>query len=126
MNGFNSGLRDTVNGSANTILSVEIKEEDRNSTIWFYDIWGCSEGGVGAINANDSGLENFDAFVRNAKRLNGTGTSSSLGGSVTGQPTSTRPLPTSTAAGNSAERTGESTLRAISIFIPFLLAMFAA
>lgn len=126
MNGFNSGLRDTVNGSANTILTVEITEEDRNRTIWFYDIWGCGEGGVGAINANDSDLETFDAFVRNAKRLNGSGTSSSLGGSVTGRPTSTQPLPTSTAAGNSAERVGESTLRAISILIPFLLAMFAA
>ena len=125
-NGFNSGLRDAVNGTAETILSVEITEEDRNRTIWFYDIWGCSEGGVGAINANDSGSENYNAFVRNAKRLNGTGdTSSGSGGSSTGRPTSTGSVPTSTATGNSAERVGENAVKAISIFTPLLLAMFA-
>jgi len=125
-NGFNSGLRDAVNGSAKTTLTVEITEEDRNRTIWFYDIWGCAEGGVGAINANDSDSENLSAFVRNAKRLNGTGdTSSSSGGSLTGQPTSTRPAPTSTATGNSAERVGENTVKAIAAFTPFLFIMFA-
>jgi len=122
-NGFNSGLRDAVNGTAITTLSFEIKEEDRNRSIWYYDIWGCAEGGVGAININDSDWENLDAFVRNAKRLNGSGDTSSS--SLTGRPTSARPVPTSTAAGNSAERVGENTVKAISIFAPFLLAMFA-
>jgi len=126
INGFYSGLRDTVNGTAKTTLTVEIKEADENRTLWFYDIWGCGEGGVGAINANDSDWENFDAFVRNARRLNGSGDDSSpSGGSSISRPTSSRPTPTSTGTGNSAERVGTNAVKAISIFMPFLLAMFA-
>ena len=127
INGFDSGLRDTVNGTAKTTLAIEIKEAGgENKTIWFYDIWGCGEGGVGAINVNDSDWENFDGFVRNAKRLNGTGgNSSSVGGSFTGRPTSSRPVPTSTTDGSSAERVGANTVVAIVILAPLLLAMFA-
>lgn len=121
INGFDSGLRDTVNGTAMTTLIVQILPADQNKTIWFYDLWGCSQGGVGAINANDSDWENFAAFVRNAKRLNGTGGNSSS--SISHRPTSTSPVPTSTAAGNSAERIGANTIKAISILTPFLLAL---
>ncbi|KAF9652819.1 hypothetical protein BDM02DRAFT_2631056 [Thelephora ganbajun] len=126
LNGFYSGLRDTVNGSAQTTLVVEIKEEDQNKTFWFYDIWGCGKGGVGAINANDSDWENFDAFVRNAKRLNGSSGGTSSSRTSTGRPTNSQPVPTSTGTGNSAERVGANTVKAISIFTPFLLAMFVA
>ena len=127
INGFYSGIRDTVNGTAKTTLTVEIKEADENRTIWFYDIWGCGEGGVGAINANDTDWENYDAFVRNAKRLNGTGddSGSSGGGSFTGRPTSSRPVPTSTTDGSSAERVGANTVVAIAALAPLLLALFA-
>jgi len=124
INGFYSGLRDTVNGTAQTTLTVEIQEADQNRTFWFYDIWGCGQGGVGAINPNDSNSENFDAFVRNARRLNGSsgGTSSS----TTRRPTSSPSVPTSTAtAGNSAESVGASVVEAVFILTPFLLAMFA-
>jgi len=124
-NGFYSGLRDTVNGTAKTTLTVEIKEAGENRTIWFYDLWGCGEGGVGAINVNNSDWENFDGFVRNAKRLNGTGGNSSSGGSFTGRPTSSRPVPTSTTDGSSAERVGANTVVAIVMLAPLLLAMFA-
>lgn len=123
LNGFYSGLRDTVNGTAQTTLTVEIQQEDQNKTFWFYDLWACGQGGVGAINANDSDWENFDAFVRNAKRLNGSGGSTSS--SIVRRPTSTRPVPTSTATGNSAERVGENTIWAIFIFTPFLFTIFA-
>lgn len=127
INGFYSGLRDTVNGTAKTTLAVEIKEADANRTIWFYDIWGCGEGGVGAINTNNSDWENFDAFVRNAKRLNGTGgdSGSGGGGSFTGRPTSSRPVPTSTTDGSSAERVGGSTMVAIVTLAPLFLAILA-
>jgi len=122
LNGFNSGLRDAVNGTANTSLVIQVREVGPNHTIWFFDLWGCGQGGVGAINANDSDWENYDAFVRNAKRLNGTGGSSSSSGS---RPTSTRLAnPTSTSSGNSAERVGTNAMKVISIFTPFLLAMF--
>jgi len=123
LNGFNSGLRNAVNGTANTTLAVEVTEVGPNTTIWFYDLWGCGQGGVGAINANDSDWENFDAFVRNAERLNGTGGSSS---SATGnRPSTTRPVPTSTAAGNSAESVGANAVKIISIFTPILLIILA-
>jgi len=123
INGFDSGLRNADNGTANTTLIIEVKETGPNTTIWFYDLWGCAQGGVGGINVNDSDSQNLAAFVRNAKRLNGTGGStSSSGGS---RPTSTRSVPTSTATGNSAERIGSNTVKAISIFTPLLLAIFA-
>jgi len=125
INGFNSGLRDAANGSAKTLLTVEIEEAHRNRTIWFYDIWGCGRGGVGAINANDSDWENLGAFVRNAKRLNGTGEDTSSFGGFTGRPTSSRPAPTGTATSSSAEKVGANAVKAIYVFTPLLLAMFS-
>jgi len=122
INGFDSGLRNTVNGTAMTNLTVEIKEGDENRTIWFYDLWGCGAGGVGAINANDSDWQNFAAFVRNAKRLNGTGGSSSGGGSFTGRPSSSRPVPTGTTNGGSAGRVVGNVVMATVIFAPLLFA----
>jgi hypothetical protein len=124
LNGFYSGLRDTVNGTGQTTLTVEIQQEDQNQTFWFYDIWACGSGGVGAINANNSGWENFDGFVRNAERLNGSG-GSTTSSSLTHRSSSSRPSATSTATGNSAEKVGENTVRAISIFAPFLFALLA-
>jgi len=122
LNGFDSGLRDAVNGTGQTTLSIEIQPADQNKTFWFYDLWGCGQGGVGAINANDSDWENFDAFVRNAKRLNGSGGGTSS--SISSRPTSLLPVPTSTGTDNSAESVGANAVWAISIFTPFLLAMF--
>jgi len=122
LNGFNSGLRDTVNGTAQTTLTVEILQADQNKTFWFYDSWGCGQGGVGAINANDSGWQNFEGFVRNAKRLNGSGGGASSS-SISRRPTSVLPTPTSTTTGNSAEKLGMNTAKIIYIFAPILLAM---
>ncbi|KAI0359553.1 hypothetical protein OH77DRAFT_1420075 [Trametes cingulata] len=80
INGFNSGFRDTVNGTAITNLQVTITTND---TIWFYDAATCAEGGVGGINVNESSTETLDGFRRNAIRLNGTATSSSAASSAT-------------------------------------------
>jgi len=123
LNGFDSGLRETVNGSAQTTLTVEIQQADQNKTFWFYDIWGCGQGGVGAINANDSDWENFEAFVRNAKRLNGS--SGGISSSFSRRPTSSLPVPTSTTTGNSATSVGVDAVMIISILAPFFFAMFA-
>ena len=59
INGFNSGFRDTVNGTAITNLPVQITD---NSTIWFFDFNTCAEGGVGGININETSTETIDGF----------------------------------------------------------------
>ena len=59
INGFDSGFRDTVNGTAITNLVVPITD---NSTIWFFDVNTCARGGVGGINVNDSSTETLDGF----------------------------------------------------------------
>jgi len=123
INGFNSGLRNAANGTSPTTLTIEVTEVGPNSTIWFFDLWACGEGGVGAINVNDSDSQNLAAFVRNAKRLNGTGGNITSSGGT--RPTSTRTAPASTATGNSAEMVGANTVKAISVFTPLLLVLFA-
>ncbi|KAI0629437.1 hypothetical protein C8Q77DRAFT_1065487 [Trametes polyzona] len=96
INGFNSGLRPTNNGTAITNLPVTITTND---TIWFYDETTCAEGGVGGINVNESSTETLDGFRRNAIRLNGTATSSSASPSST-SPSGTGSSPrTSTTGG---------------------------
>ncbi|KAK7691887.1 hypothetical protein QCA50_005291 [Cerrena zonata] len=72
VNGFNSGFRDTVNGTAVTILSVPITPDLQNQTIWFFDFNTCGQGGVGGINIDDNSTATLDGFIRNAVRLNGT------------------------------------------------------
>ncbi|OSC97302.1 hypothetical protein PYCCODRAFT_1440278 [Trametes coccinea BRFM310] len=96
INGFNSDLRPTNNGTAITNLPVTITTND---TIWFYDIATCAEGGVGGININDSSTETLEGFERNAIRLNGTSTSSSSAASATST------SPSGTSSGSTASRT---------------------
>lgn len=62
INGFDSGFRDTVNGTAITILSVPITADIANTTLWFFDYNTCGEGGVGGINPNQSSLETLAGF----------------------------------------------------------------
>ncbi|KAF9012532.1 hypothetical protein BDQ17DRAFT_1387225 [Cyathus striatus] len=81
---------------------------DNTTTIWFYDVNTCAEGGVGAININTSSLQTLDGFQRNAIRLNGTQTSSSTS--------------TSTDSSNDATRTVKLGAAAA---LPLLLAAFA-
>ncbi|KAF4620831.1 hypothetical protein D9613_000877 [Agrocybe pediades] len=69
INGFDSGPRNTVNGTAITNMPVPVTTND---TIWYFDINTCAQGGVGVVNVNDSTLETLDGAKRNAIRLNGT------------------------------------------------------
>ena len=67
---------------------------------------------------NDSDWENFDAFVRNALRLSGTGSTSASSlsrGSSTRRPSDTQSNPTST-----AEMVGVNIVKAVSILTPLL------
>lgn len=63
INGFNSGFRDTVNGTAITIQSVPITPDLQNQTIWFFDYNTCGQGGVGGINIDDNSTATLDGFV---------------------------------------------------------------
>ncbi|EIW54396.1 uncharacterized protein TRAVEDRAFT_31350 [Trametes versicolor FP-101664 SS1] len=115
INGFNSGLRPTNNGTAITNLPVTITTND---TIWFYDIATCALGGVGGINVNESSTETLDGFIRNAIRLNGTATSTSASASATapsGTGSSTRSSSTASATGgsNGADRAVVGALAAL-------------
>ncbi|KAI0753169.1 hypothetical protein C8Q80DRAFT_1150408 [Daedaleopsis nitida] len=103
INGFDSGFRDTVNGTAITNLQVPITD---NSTIWFYDANLCADGGVGGINVNESSTETLDGFVRNAIRLNGTDSESTSSTASSTRTSTAGAHPTGGSTGsNSAERT---------------------
>ncbi|KAI9062444.1 hypothetical protein FKP32DRAFT_1574111, partial [Trametes sanguinea] len=122
INGFNSDLRPTNNGTAITNLPVTITTND---TIWFYDIATCAEGGVGGININDSSTETLEGFQRNAIRLNGTSTSSSSASSATSTSpsgtssgTSASKTPSSGSSSNGAERL---VVRALAAVVPMAL-----
>ncbi|RPD57982.1 hypothetical protein L226DRAFT_228888 [Lentinus tigrinus ALCF2SS1-7] len=123
INGFDSGFRDTVNGTAITNLVVPITD---NGTIWFYDANTCAAGGVGGINVNDSSTETLDGFRRNAIRLNGTKSSSSAsgsGGSGTRTATSSRTSSTSATSGNTSGNGAErSVVVGLGAAVPMIIA----
>ncbi|KAK0459117.1 uncharacterized protein EV420DRAFT_1747504 [Desarmillaria tabescens] len=104
VNGFDSGFRDTVNGTAITILTVPITTDIENQTLWFFDYNTCGEGGVGVINVNESSSETLEGFERNAVRLNGTA-SSSTSSSMSRTSTSTSASSTGDSGSNDAQRT---------------------
>lgn len=60
INGFDSGFRNTDNGTAITTLTFTVT--DPNTTVWFYDANTCAQGGVGGININESSTETLDGF----------------------------------------------------------------
>ncbi|KAI0795119.1 hypothetical protein C8Q75DRAFT_889231 [Abortiporus biennis] len=126
INGFDSGLRNTVNGTAITQLRVLVTAAMVNTTTWFYDFNTCAEGGVGGINIDDNSTATLDGFVRNAIRLNGTGSLTSSIPSPTGTVNSPRPSSTSPSGGSSSGAVQHSTI-AISAFsvIPFVAAALA-
>lgn len=130
INGFDSGFRDTVNGTAITILSVPITPDLVNETIWFYDFNTCAEGGVGGINIDDNSTETLDGFVRNAIRLNGTGgddsSSSTFSSGPTGSSSSYSSVPSPTGAGSSSGASPERQLAlGVMAVVPVVLAALA-
>jgi len=125
VNGFDSAFRDAGSEQAVTQLQVPITKDNENDTIWFYDANTCAEGGVGAINVNESSSQPFDAFVRNAERLNGTAppvdnTSSST--DTTGATGTDGSSPATTSASSNGAR---GLTAAFTVVIPLLLAAIA-
>ncbi|KAF8070738.1 hypothetical protein FPV67DRAFT_1448419 [Lyophyllum atratum] len=115
INGFDSSFRNAGNGTAITNLPYTVT--DANTTIWFYDFNLCSQGGVGAINVNESSTETIDGFQRNAQRLNGTAPSSSSHSSSASKTTTA----TST---NPASTSNDATSVIAYHAVPFLLSFF--
>lgn len=117
VDGFNSGFRDTVNGTAVTQLDVPITaDNNKNVPLWFYDFNTCAQGGVGGINANQSSNETIEGFVRNAIRLNGTNstTSTTASGSSTASLTgSGSPSGTETGSAGGPSSTTSGAQRAV-------------
>jgi len=97
-NGFNSGVRPAINGTAITTLEVNIN--DNFTAIWFYENSTCGQGGVGVINANDSSTTTLAGFSRNAQRFNGTQTSSSASPSQTGTNSGSGSSPSASPSGS--------------------------
>jgi len=104
INGFDSGFRNTTLGTAGTILTVPILEQNENQTFWFFDFNTCGEGGVGVINDNESSTETLAGFERNAIRLNGTNSSdgSSSTSTRSSSATSSSSVPKSSSAAERA------------------------
>ncbi|EIM85015.1 uncharacterized protein STEHIDRAFT_122929 [Stereum hirsutum FP-91666 SS1] len=121
INGFDSGFRDTVNGTAVTILSVPITADIANQTLWFFDYNTCGEGGVGGINPNQSSLETLAGFERNAERLNGTASSSTSGSHSS---TRTASSSSSTSSSTSSDSSGAEKMVALGALssIPLFIA----
>ncbi|CAL1711583.1 unnamed protein product [Somion occarium] len=128
INGFNSGFRDTVNGTAITIQSVPITPDLVNTTIWFFDFHTCAQGGVGGININDSSTETLDGFVRNAIRLNGTDSQDTNSSTSTNTSSSTTssgaPNPSTSASGNTSDAIEQRVVFGALSVIPLVLAAF--
>jgi len=110
INGFYSGFRPTNNGTAFSGLTVEITPDLQNTTLWFYDWTLCGKGGVGAINPNNSygSYQNFDAFLRNAERLNG---STAATHSYTTPTQTGSSQPTSSSSGNTSSSGASSQIQ---------------
>jgi len=129
INGFDSSFRDTVNGTAVTILTVPITPELENQTIWFFDFNTCAQGGVGGINIDDNSTETLDGFVRNAIRLNGTGADNTTSSSASLSPTgasshSSVPSPTGSTSNSGASPERQLALGAMAV-VPLVLAALA-
>jgi len=123
INGFDSSFRDAGDEQAITQLSVTITPDLANGTIWFFDFNTCGDGGVGGINVDSSSWQPFDAFVRNALRLNGTESTetSSTDSGPTGTDSGSSPADTSTGS-NAASRTLAG---AFVMALPMAVAAFA-
>ena len=62
INGFDSGFRNTLPGTSDSILTVPIIPQNQYQTFWFFDYNTCGEGGVGVINNNESSSETVAGF----------------------------------------------------------------
>ncbi|KAF7296081.1 hypothetical protein MKEN_01423200 [Mycena kentingensis (nom. inval.)] len=85
INGFDTGLRPANNGTSVTDYRIIMNPDIADTPLWFYDRATCGIGGVGVINVGNvtATWQPYDAFVRNAMRLNGTATTTSAKASAT-------------------------------------------
>jgi len=121
INGFDSGFRNTTPGTAGSILSVPILEQNQNKTFWFFDFKTCGQGGVGAINNNESTTETLAGFVRNAIRLNGTNSSDTSSGTGTSSRT-----PSSVTSSSSVPKGSSAAERTLAIGTVGVIPLFIA
>jgi hypothetical protein len=65
INGFDSGLRQGIDGPGQTDLVVPVGAANVHSTIWVFDSLpgSCGEGHIAAINVDTESQENFEAAV---------------------------------------------------------------
>ncbi|KAJ7647677.1 hypothetical protein FB45DRAFT_733577, partial [Roridomyces roridus] len=100
---LSSGIRATANGTSSQYI-VTMNPDIVNQTIWYYDEATCGIGGVGVINTGNVSATDqpYDAFVRNAERLNGTAASA-----TSSSPASSNASPTS-GGGNSGPSSGSN------------------
>ncbi|KAF8176534.1 hypothetical protein BJ912DRAFT_930640 [Pholiota molesta] len=125
INGFDSGFRDTDNGTAITQLRFTVT--DPNNTIWFFDWNTCAQGGVGGMNVNESSFETLDGFQRNAIRLNGTdsGNSTDTSNATTSIPSTTSTSPSTTNTGSASSAANRALVNGAAAVVP-VLAILAA
>ncbi|KAI0741037.1 Le.flp1-like protein [Earliella scabrosa] len=117
--GFNSGPHDTLNGTSVQMYGVLIMD---NSTIWFYDPVTCKDGGVGAININETTEQTLDGARNNAIRFNGTRHTSSSHSSGYHTSTARSPYETGRRPTSDAER---SLVLGLSAAMPMVVAALA-
>lgn len=128
VNGFDTNFRNAGNGTSITQFVIIMNEDIVNSTLWFYDQATCGIGGVGVINAGNvtATWMPYDAFVRNAERLNGTATSSARPSATGGSGGSGGSSGSSTgsSSGSSSGNSSDALPRALAPAV-FLLPLFA-
>ncbi|KAF7315115.1 hypothetical protein MIND_00025800 [Mycena indigotica] len=117
INGFDTGLRPANNGSSRTDYRIIMNPDIADRPLWFYDEATCGIGGVGVINVGNvtATWQPYDAFVRNAIRLNGTGTATSSIPAPTRS--STSPGSSGSNSGGSGSGSGDTTSAAAAVYI---------
>ncbi|KAJ7502961.1 hypothetical protein B0H11DRAFT_2360764 [Mycena galericulata] len=126
VNGFNTDLRNAGNGTAITSFVIIMNPDIVNTTLWFFDQNTCGIGGVGVINAGNvtATWQPYDAFVRNALRLNGTATSTHAPAATGGSSGSSGSGSNSGSSSGSSSSTSAA-LRTLAPAAPLLLPLFA-
>ncbi|KAJ7209752.1 hypothetical protein GGX14DRAFT_631921, partial [Mycena pura] len=126
INGFDTGLRPANNGTSVTQFRIIMNADIADEPLWFYDAATCGIGGVGAINVGNASasLQPFDAFVRNAIRLNGTAATSSSIASATSTGAVAVASPSSSSGSGSDSGSGSNAAQALGVPTPAISLLF--
>ncbi|KAJ7072666.1 hypothetical protein C8F01DRAFT_1104868 [Mycena amicta] len=122
INGFDTGLRPANNGSSVTDYRIIMNPDIADQPLWFYDQTTCGIGGVGVINVGNvtASWQPYDAFVRNAIRLNGTGAASSSAPASTASSSSSSGSSSGSSSSNSGSNSGSDTSAAALVRVSIL------